>query len=190
MTNNLTLLIMPRCELPAAHEYECTNVISIFESAEASKDKTETPAGISPLNHFRFYFDDITQPIHDLIPPSREHVEEILNKYPRLIGAKTFVHCFAGVSRSSAAVLALYAKHLGPGKESEAMNLTVDSAPFKGIWPNELIVEYADDLLERNGILLKALRSWQASQRNRVYHPPLERYTLDDYIQDELEPAH
>ncbi len=81
-----------------------------------------------------------------------------------MVDKKTLVHCYAGISRSSAAVFALYCKDLGPGKETEAMAKTYESAPFKGIDPNPLMVAFADEILEREGKMIEALNEWRKAQ--------------------------
>jgi len=55
----------------------------------------------------------------------------------------------------------LYCRDLGPGREQEAMELTEASAPYKGIWPNDLIISYADQLLGRDGTMVKVLQDWK-----------------------------
>jgi len=65
------------------------------------------------------------------------------------------IHCEAGVSRSTAAALILYACWLGPGLEAEAMERVLAQRPLA--IPNRRMVALADDLLNRGGHLLKAL---------------------------------
>lgn len=68
---------------------------------------------------------------------------------------KVLIHCEAGVSRSTAAALILYACWLGPGLEAEAMERVLAQRPLA--IPNRRMVALADDLLNRGGHLLKAL---------------------------------
>ena len=64
------------------------------------------------------------------------------------------VHCEAGVSRSSAAALIMYAYWFGPGREQEAMERVLAQRPVA--IPNRRMIELADRLLERGGRLLEA----------------------------------
>jgi predicted protein tyrosine phosphatase len=65
------------------------------------------------------------------------------------------VHCEAGVSRSSATALIMYACWLGPGREREAMARVLARRPIAA--PNRRMVEIGDRLLGREGRLLEAL---------------------------------
>ena len=68
---------------------------------------------------------------------------------------RVLIHCEAGVSRSSAAALIMYACWLGPGREQEAMDRVLSQRPIA--MPNRRMVELADRLLERGGQLVNAL---------------------------------
>jgi predicted protein tyrosine phosphatase len=69
---------------------------------------------------------------------------------------RVLIHCEAGVSRSSAAALIMYACWLGPGREREAMDRVLAQRPVAV--PNRRMVELADRLLDRGGRLLDVLR--------------------------------
>ncbi len=68
---------------------------------------------------------------------------------------KVLIHCEAGVSRSTAAALILYACWLGAGRECDAMRRVLAQRPIA--IPNRRMVELADHLLKRDGRLLEAL---------------------------------
>lgn len=83
------------------------------------------------------------------------------------------VHCTAGVSRSTAALVILLAQR-HPGN---------DDAIFAGLrnlrphaWPNSFTIEIADRLLERNGSLIAALRRHYIVQAQR--YPNIVRRML------------
>jgi predicted protein tyrosine phosphatase len=73
----------------------------------------------------------------------------------RSSNGKVLIHCEAGVSRSPAAALIIYACWLGPGREGEAMRRVLAQRPLA--IPNRRMVELADHLLKRGGRLLEAL---------------------------------
>ena len=68
---------------------------------------------------------------------------------------RVLIHCEAGVSRSSAAALIMYADWLGPGREQEAMERVLSQRP--AAIPNRRMIELADKLLDRGGRLVEAL---------------------------------
>lgn len=68
---------------------------------------------------------------------------------------KVLIHCEAGVSRSSAAALIMYACWLDPGCEREAMGRVLAQRPVA--IPNRRMVELADKLLNRGGRLVGVL---------------------------------
>jgi predicted protein tyrosine phosphatase len=73
----------------------------------------------------------------------------------RLNTGKVLIHCEAGVSRSPAAALIMYACWLGPGREREAMDRVLTQRPVAV--PNRRMVELADRLLALRGRLLEVL---------------------------------
>ena len=99
------------------------------------------------LLHFEDNLDE-----HQHNSPTPQHVEQIL-AWGREIpdDAVVLVHCEAGVSRSTAAALALWVQHLGIDKIDEAISLLLEDRPFA--CPNPLISKWADDQLGCQGEL-------------------------------------
>jgi predicted protein tyrosine phosphatase len=64
------------------------------------------------------------------------------------------IHCEAGVSRSTATALIIYACWFGRGGEDEAMRRVIAQRPCA--IPNRRMVALADNLLDLNGSLLRA----------------------------------
>jgi predicted protein tyrosine phosphatase len=64
------------------------------------------------------------------------------------------IHCEAGVSRSTATALIMYACWLGKGREDEAMERVIAQRPYA--IPNRRMVALADRLLGLDGRLLQA----------------------------------
>jgi predicted protein tyrosine phosphatase len=89
--------------------------------------------------------------------PRQADVERIIEAAKRLAerGGRVLAHCAAGVSRSSAAALIIYAVALGPGLEQEAMDRVLEQRPIAR--PNRRMISIADRLLERNGELLRVI---------------------------------
>jgi predicted protein tyrosine phosphatase len=76
----------------------------------------------------------------------------------RSTNGRILIHCEAGVSRSTAAALIMYACWLGPGREHGAMMRVMAQRPIA--IPNRRMVQIADSLLDREGRLLAELSSW------------------------------
>jgi predicted protein tyrosine phosphatase len=97
-------------------------------------------------------------------PPSRDHVDEIFHfgafKYKK--GTKLLTHCFAGISRSSAAAIIALCPHYGY-VEAVRMVSEIDVYQSEGLYekgslwfmPNNLMIQYADERLALDGALVR-----------------------------------
>lgn len=112
-------------------------------------------------------FHDIVAERPGLIAPSAEHVRALiafgadLDAYRAEARPHLLVHCHAGVSRSTAAMAILLARHL-PGREGEAFDRL--GGIRAGAWPNSRMIGIADDLLGCGGRLVAALRGFHRRQ--------------------------
>ncbi|MBR7540181.1 dual specificity protein phosphatase family protein, partial [Mycobacterium tuberculosis] len=66
------------------------------------------------------------------------------------------IHCHMGISRSTAAMLSLLAQTYPDESEVRLFERLRQIRPQA--WPNSLMIQYADDLLGRNGKLVDELR--------------------------------
>ena len=116
----------------------------------------KTPDSIEPRRHLRLAMNDISEPQPGLVPPDDSHVQELIEfvagwnrKSPMLI------HCWAGISRSTAAAyIALCA--LNPGIDEQHIAQTLRAASPTAT-PNKRLVLLADGLLTRNGRMTRAV---------------------------------
>lgn len=114
-----------------------------------------TPDSVVSDGHLKLQMHDIWHPQPGYIAPEREHLESLLDFALRWQQAGPLViHCFAGVSRSTAAALVVLCSYNG-GREREATRLLRGRAPHA--YPNRLMIELADDLLACGGRLLEAV---------------------------------
>lgn len=81
---------------------------------------------------------------------TRKDIQDLVNFIPQVTGP-LLIHCHAGVSRSTAAMLIFYATKLGPKRYKDAIDLWYDHE--RRGEPNKLMVAYADHVLGCEGKL-------------------------------------
>ena len=100
--------------------------------------------------------DDIIEHMDGFVAPSDSHIEQVLNfvrGWDR--SAPLVVHCYAGISRSTASAFAAVCM-LNPHRDEIAIARQIRAAsPIAS--PNRLIVSLADKALGREGRMLRAL---------------------------------
>ncbi len=107
-------------------------------------------------NHLKLTMHDIAMPVEGMKPPGTKQVEELIafigdwdRQKPMLI------HCWAGISRSTASAYIAQCI-LSPEKdEAELANKLRQISP--SATPNRLIIAHADSILERNGRMISAI---------------------------------
>lgn len=118
-------------------------------------------------NVLKLTFADTTVDVEGYRTPCMQDVVEILdfNKSLNTVpnGKRLLVHCMAGVSRSAAATYIMAADLYGRGNEVQALICTQFAAEAL-IRPNRLMVHLADDLLCRDGAMLRALDQYISAQ--------------------------
>ena len=116
------------------------------------------PTTIAAENHLEISVSDIAEPLEGHILAGIEHVSPLLDfarRWPR--DAPMVIHCWAGISRSTAAAF-VTACALAPHRDEMAIALALREASPMAT-PNRRIVEIADGLLERRGRMIEAVRS-------------------------------
>jgi predicted protein tyrosine phosphatase len=121
-------------------------------------DRVERPRHISPENHLVLPMDDITAPMDGYTAPAEEHVERLIDfvgKWDR--AAPMVVHCYAGISRSTAGAY-VAACALNPARDEQQIAWEIRRAS-RTAYPNPRIVSIADRLLKRNGRMVRAIET-------------------------------
>ena len=120
----------------------------------------QAPADVTSVNlegrqHLVLKFNDIDKEQPGLAAPTSRDIESILS-FSRPWSGRTplLVHCWAGISRSSAAAY-IIACDRNPGREQEIATELRRRAPFST--PNRLMIALADDLLSREGRMVDAV---------------------------------
>jgi predicted protein tyrosine phosphatase len=118
----------------------------------------ERPVGIDAQNHLHIDIDDITCPMDGYRHPCKDHVAKLVQfaeSWDR--AAPMVIHCYAGISRSTASAYAI-ACALSP--ERDEMTIAEDMRrASRTAMPNSLIVSLADDILGRRGRMIAAIES-------------------------------
>lgn len=144
------------CSLAALSETVKTTGASHILTVMANVDQVQRPESVLPANHLKVQIDDITEQIEGFVAPSDLHIEQVLNfvrGWDR--NAPMVVHCYAGISRSTASAFAA-ACMLNPHRDERSIARLIRAAsPIAS--PNRLIVSLADKALGRKGRMLRAL---------------------------------
>ena len=114
------------------------------------------PEQVAEANHLRVQMDDILEPTEGFVAPNSSHIAQVLDfirGWDR--NAPLVVHCYAGISRSTASAFAA-ACLLNPGRDERTIARQIRAAsPIAQ--PNRLLVTLADQALGRNGRMVRAL---------------------------------
>jgi predicted protein tyrosine phosphatase len=120
----------------------------------------ETPhqrfPGVARKRHLRLSFHDISQPMEGYAAPRSADAERLMDfvkTWDRQ--APLLIHCWAGISRSTAAAYAALCLLEPPGSE-EALALRLRQASPSAT-PNKMIVALTDQLLGREGRMVRAI---------------------------------
>ena len=144
------------CSLAALPDTVRATRASHVLTVMANVAQVQRPVSVLPANHLKVQMDDITEAIDGFVAPSDLHIEQVLNfvrGWNR--AAPLVVHCYAGISRSTASAFAA-ACMLNPDRdEGEIARRIREASPIAQ--PNRLIVALADKALGRDGRMLRAL---------------------------------
>ena len=128
------------------------------------------PASITAENHLLLDMDDIAEPIEGYVAPAEAHVGDLLRfvrAWPR--AAPLVVHCYAGISRSTAGAF-VTACALNPARDEARIARAIrDASPTA--MPNMRIVTLADRMLGRDGRMVAAIRGMGPGQMAYASEP-------------------
>ena len=118
--------------------------------------KVVRPASVDERMHLFLGMNDIVEAVDGQILPGDDHLSQLL-RFVRGWDQQSplVIHCFAGVSRSTAAAFTT-ACALNPGLDEHELAQTIRLLSPTAT-PNRRIVALADDRLGRNGRMLAAI---------------------------------
>jgi predicted protein tyrosine phosphatase len=118
----------------------------------------QRPASIVEANHLLLDMDDITSIMDGYVHPCEDHVQKLIDfvtSWDR--AAPIVVHCYAGISRSTAGAF-IAACALNPKRDETTIAKAIRSfSPTAH--PNIRLVSLADDILRRGGRMTNAVRA-------------------------------
>src|SRR4051812_35056011 len=138
-----------------------------------------TPRSIPPDRHLRLRMHDIVEPMDGGIMPESSHVGDLVafgQTWDRT--APLLVHCWAGISRSTAAAYILLCDLHGPGHEERIAQGLRFHAPHAH--PNRLLVRHADLILDRRGRMVAAVEAMSEPRAVTIGEVAELPLTLDD----------
>jgi predicted protein tyrosine phosphatase len=120
--------------------------------------RLQRPACIAPENHLWLRIHDISAPLEGYIMPGEQHVAELLDfvrEWDRQ--APLVVHCYMGISRSTASAFATICA-LNPQRDEARIAQALRRASPTAT-PNARIVSLADRILGRDGRMIAAIET-------------------------------
>jgi predicted protein tyrosine phosphatase len=144
------------CPLSALPEvvarYQASHLLTCLQDAML----VATPDLVLPERHLRLHMHDISEPMFGCIAPAEEHVERLIDFALDWGGrGPLVVHCWAGISRSTAAAYAALCA-INPAVDEERIARRLREASPTA-YPNRRIIRLADEALGRSGRMVRAI---------------------------------
>jgi predicted protein tyrosine phosphatase len=146
------------CSLARLHEtVEQTGALHVV-SLIGDEAAIERPRAIVAENHLWLRLHDISAPLDGYVMPDEQHITDLLSFVRRWDRrAPLVVHCYAGISRSTASAFASVCAlnpHRDEASIARALRLASPTAT-----PNIRIVSLADRMLGREGRMVAAIET-------------------------------
>jgi predicted protein tyrosine phosphatase len=146
------------CSLARLHEtVETTGALHVVTLLKDT-DRVERPPMVAEANHLILGMDDIAVPMDGYVLPGDDHVTRLIAFVRGWERAKPMVvHCYAGISRSTAGAF-VAACALNPRRDEAVIAQEIRRAS-RTATPNARIIAIADRLLDRNGRMIAAIEA-------------------------------
>lgn len=151
----MKILVTPLSEIEAAiAQHRPSHMITLLDPDHL----IDTPGGIAPDRHLRLGIWDISNPAEGMSLAEPAHVERILAFGRSWDGSQPLlVHCWAGISRSTATAFMLACERNPHASELGIARRLREAAPHA--YPNRRLVRLADDVLGRGGRMVDAVEA-------------------------------
>lgn len=146
------------CSLARVHDTVATTKASHMVTLLRTVDLVERPHGILAENHLILGMDDIAEPIDGYTHPAEEHVHELI-EFVRAWDRRSplVMHCYAGISRSTAGAF-ISACALNPQRHEAGIAQLIRRSSATAM-PNPMLVGHADRILKREGRMIRAIQA-------------------------------
>lgn len=135
-------------------EHGALDVVTLINS----DTPVERPESVAAERHLFLGMNDIAAPVEGLTAPGESHLDALLEFGRRWDRDRPLaIHCWAGISRSTAAAYIL-ACAINPDLDEAALAQEL-RARAPSATPNALLVAIADRKLERDGRMIAAIRA-------------------------------
>jgi len=123
--------------------------------------------GVSADRHHKIHLHDIREPKDDHVTPGEEHVRDLVTFLSEWRpDTPLLVHCWAGISRSTATAFIAACLHNPDANEMTIAQALRDASPTA--YPNTLIIAHADKIMDREGRMVAAVAAmseWQMAEQ-------------------------
>jgi predicted protein tyrosine phosphatase len=146
------------CSLARLHdtvaETRATHIVTLLRLI----DRVQRPTSVIEANHLILGMDDISMPMDGYTHPAEEHVHDLIRFVQRWDRrAPIVMHCYAGISRSTAGAF-ITACALNPGRNEEMIARAIRGSSRTAA-PNVMLVGHADRILGRQGRMVAAVEA-------------------------------
>jgi predicted protein tyrosine phosphatase len=146
------------CSLARLHDTVAETGASHMVTLLRLIDRVERPRSIPAENHLILGMDDISAPVEGYTHPAKEHVVELIEFVQRWDRrAPLVMHCFAGISRSTAGAF-ISACALNPARDEAEIAKVIRNSSATAM-PNAMLVGHADRILGRSGRMIAAIEA-------------------------------
>ncbi len=137
---------------PLIDEHGVRHVVTLL----APDTPHDMPRGVPADRHLKLYFHDIIQHMDGHTPPRAADAERLITFFESWDRADPMlIHCWAGISRSTAAAYTALCMFRPQASEEDLAQELRAASP--SATPNRLIVSLADEVLGRQGRMVKAI---------------------------------
>ena len=146
------------CSLARLHDTVAETRASHIVTLLRLIDRVQRPTSVVESNHLILGMDDIMMPMDGYTHPAEEHVHDLIEFVQRWDRrAPIVMHCYAGISRSTAGAF-ISACALNPDRDEATIAQAIRGSS-KTAAPNIMLVGHADRILGRKGRMIAAVEA-------------------------------